>query len=209
MDEDDATLLDAWRAGDRAAGARLLERRVREMTWFFRNKVFNESDVADLVNQTFLACVTAKDRFRGDTSFRRFMYAVAQNTLREYLRQRAKRSREQLDFSEVCVQAIDPRSMSSIHAEREELQAFVHALRLLPLEDQTVLELKYFEGCSGSEIAERLGIPEGTVRSRLRRGLQRLRERIAEQLKGRGEAVPTDAELEAWAAEIRVPRVHA
>jgi RNA polymerase sigma-70 factor (ECF subfamily) len=47
------------------------------------------------------------------------------------------------------------------------------------VEDQVVLELMYFEGLSGSELAGVLGLPEGTVRGRLARGKQRLRERVA------------------------------
>ena len=206
--EDDLALLAAWRDGDRQAGSKLLQGRIREITWFFRNKVANEADVADLVGQTFLGSVTSKDRFRGDASFRQFLYAVAHNTLRNYLRTRSKRDRELLDFAAVCVGDLLPRTPSSIQVHRRELRAFVDALRCIPLEDQIVLELKYFEGLAGGAIADVLGVAEGTVRSRLRRGLARLRAEVATALRsgGRETQMPTEDDLEAWAAAVRASR---
>jgi RNA polymerase sigma factor (sigma-70 family) len=207
--DSDGELLDAWRDGDRRAGSRLLDRRAREITWFFRNKVFDEADVPDLVSQTFLGCVSARDRFEGDTSFRRFVYAIAHNVLREYLRTKAKRRREQLDFARVCVHEIDPRSFSSMEMHRRELQAFVEGLRRIPVDDQVVLELKYFEGLKGREIADRLGLPEGTVKTRLRRGLENLRQRVRQQLSlGADDQPPAVSaeDLEAWAVKVRAMR---
>jgi RNA polymerase sigma-70 factor (ECF subfamily) len=203
----DAELLEAWRDGDRKAGSELLARRSREITWFFRNKVFDEGDVPDLVSQTFLGCVTAKDRFRGETSFRRFLYTIAHNVLREYLRAKTKRRREQVDFATVCLRDLNPRSMSSIEMHRRELRAFVEGLRAVPVDDQVVLELKYFENLSGREIGEVLDLPEGTVRGRLKRGLERLREQVVAQLSlPRDEAHVTFEDLEAWAGQVRRQR---
>ncbi len=206
--DDDHELLEAWRAGDRDAGSKLLARRSREITWFFRNKVFDEADVPDLVSQTFLGCVSAKDRFRGETSFRRFAYTIAHNVLREYLRAKAKRKREQLDFATVCLRDLDPKSMSSIEMHRRELRAFVDGLRAVPIDDQVVLELKYFENLSGREIGEALDLPEGTVRGRLRRGLERLREEVEAQLSlgPRDPAKVSVDDLESWAEQVRAQR---
>jgi RNA polymerase sigma-70 factor (ECF subfamily) len=206
--QSDEDLLEAWRAGDRNAGSHLLARRVREITWFFRNKVLDESDVSDLVGQTFLGCVTSRDRFRGDTSFRRFIYSIAQNALREYLRAKTKRAREQLDFTQVCIRDLRPRSLSSIQTHKRELQALVEALRDVPIDDQIVLELKYFEGLSGRELGELLDVPEGTVRGRLSRGLDRLRQRVQARLHaGDPTAEPPSIEqLEAWATQLRAQR---
>ncbi len=200
---DDGELLAAWRVGDKAAGSELVRRRMPEMIRFFRNKVAVESDVADLVNQTFLGCVSSKDEFRGETSFRRFVYAIANNVLFAYLRRRSKHAREALDFSTVCISEMAPQSASSIITDRRETQALIAALREIPIEDQVVLELMYFEGASGAEIGETLGLPEGTVRGRLRRGLERLRVRVDLVLHGEAGAAPTEDELLQWAAEIR------
>lgn len=200
--DDEHELLEAWRAGDRSAGSRLIAARSRELTWFFRNKVFDENDVPDLVSQTFLRAVSARDRFEGKTSFRRFLYAIARNVLREYLRSMTKREREQLDFTQVCVRDLKPRSLSSLHSEKRQVQALIEALREVPIDDQVVLELKYFEGLSARELGDVLGIPEGTVRGRLARGLTRLRERVQLQLRVQAQPISVE-DIDAWAAELR------
>ena len=68
-----------------------------------------------------------------------------------------------------------------------------------------VLELKYFEGLTGPEIAETLDIPEGTVRGRLRRGLERLREEVGKSL-GDAEKDVAPEDVESWAADVRALR---
>jgi len=203
--DDDRELLEAWRAGDQQAGARLISARSREITWFFRNKVFDEHAVPDLVSQTFLGCVSARDRFAGETSFRRFMYAIARNVLREYLRSVTKRRRERLDFEAVCVRSLQPRSLSSLQSDKHEVQALIEALRDVPIDDQIVLELKYFEGLSGRELGDALDLPEGTVRGRLSRGLSRLRASVQKQLElgGSGRSEVSADDIDAWAAELR------
>jgi DNA-directed RNA polymerase specialized sigma24 family protein len=95
------------------------------MTRFFRNKVCSEDDVAELVGQTFLGCTTGKDRYRGDASVRQFLYAIAHNVLRKYIRARYKRSSEHVDFAAVCVQDVEPASPSSIVAHKREAQSLV------------------------------------------------------------------------------------
>ena len=213
MDDSDRDLLERWYNGDRDAGNELVRRRFGEITWFFRNKVCNESDVPDLVSQTFLGCLQAAEGFRGETSVRRFLYRVANNVLYTYIRKKSKRAREQLDYAAVCIHELDPRSPSSIVMRRREGQAFVQSLRKIPVGDQVVLELKFFDGLSGREIGEILGIPEGTVRGRLQRGLARLRSEVQAQLEGLhqergGDEVPTVTveDLEGWAQEVRERR---
>jgi hypothetical protein len=63
----DAELLEAWGAGDKAAGEALFDRHFEAIYRFFQNKV-GPGVIDDLVQQTFLGCVEAPDRFRGDSS---------------------------------------------------------------------------------------------------------------------------------------------
>lgn len=202
-DATDWELLGDWRRGDRQAGGALVDRHFAAISRFFRNKVTSEHDAADLVSQTFLACTEGKDAFRGETSFRRYLFAIAQNLLRGYIRKKHKRSSEEIDFEIVCVSDLDPSSMSSIVARRREAQLIVRALREIPVDFQTVLELSIFEDLSGKQISELLGIPEGTVRGRLRLGKERLRARLAALARTPGEAESTITDLETWARDIR------
>ncbi len=206
---DDGELLSAWRSGDRRAGDQFVQRYFDDISRFFRNKVCSDDDATDLVTQTFLACTTAKERFRGETSARRFLYAIARKVLLRYVEKKYKRARERVDFAVVCVQELAPASMSSIVMHKREAQAFVQALRELPIDDQIVLELMYFDGLSGREIGERLQLPEGTVRGRLARGKQRLQSKVREHLsRGPTAAAPratavAPGDLEAWARDVR------
>ena len=82
----------------------------------------------------------------------------------------------------------------------------LQALRELPLEQQIVLELNLLEGLPGAEISELLNIPEGTVRSRLRLGLKRLKARVAEIAASPAEQASTLSDLAAWARNVRQAR---
>lgn len=200
----DDELLSGWQAGDAAAGNAFVDRHFAAIGRFFRNKVASEDDVAELVGQTFLGCTTGKDRYRGEASARQFLYAIAQNVLRKYIRGRYKRRSEEVDFAAVCVQDALPASMSSIVAHKREAQSLVQALREIPVDDQVVLELMYFEGLSGAEAAALLGVPEGTIRGRIARGRQRLRERVAALLAATPAAEAVSPEqIERWASELR------
>ena len=90
-----------------------------------------------------------------------------------------------------------------ILVQRREEMLVLQALRELPLEQQTALELNLLENLSGREISELLGVAEGTVRSRLRLGLDRLRRRVAELAATPDELESTLSDLAAWARNIR------
>ncbi len=202
----DKELFEAWRSGDRAAGGELVDRHFAAISRFFRNKVLQPEEADELVSQTFLAFTASKERFRGDASVRQYFFAIAHNVLRNYIRAKYKRQREELDFSEVCVQELDPASPSSIVMHRREARSFVQSLREIPVGDQVILELMYFEGLSGRQIAQLLEIPEGTVRGRLARGKQRLRERVMAALQtgsSTGDLQVTADHLDQWAREVR------
>ena len=100
-----------------------------------------------------------------------------------------------------------PRGLSSkgqvLLVQRREEMLVLQALRELPLEQQTALELNLLENLSGREISELLGVAEGTVRSRLRLGLDRLRRRVAELAATPDELESTLSDLAAWARNIR------
>ncbi len=202
--EDDWTLLQAWREGDRRAGDILVQRHFRSIGRFFHNKVNDAEDAADLVSQTFLACTESRHRFRMKVPFSRFVFRLAVNTLQQYLRKKYKREREQLDFGTVCLEQLSEGSLTTQLVRQQESRRLAQAMRRIPLDFQIVLELNIFEGLSGREIGELLGIPEATVRGRLRLGKQRLAEQL-EHGHEDGEPSGDEAEdLQGWAHEIRV-----
>lgn len=172
--DDDHALLEAWRAGDDDAGEALFDRHFESVYRFFCNKVGR--DVDDLVQQTFMGCLEARQRLRGDASFRTFLFAVAR---RQILRYREGRygTKAGPDFQESRVADLDA-SPTQLAVEHEQQALLLRALRRLPLDLQILVELFYWEGMRSAELAEVLEIPHGTVRSRLRRARESLREQV-------------------------------
>lgn len=205
-DLSDWELAQAWHARAPGAGDALISRYYGEMSRFFCNKVTSGDDAADLVHQTFLGVLEGLPLFRGDRGFRPYLYGIANNVLHGYIRKRYKRQRELADFSELCLNDLEPASPSSIVMGRRQSQIFVDALRRLPIRDQVVLELKYFSGLTSRESALRLAVAEPTLRGQLARGTERLRAIIAALLAAPAAADPgavSLAELDAWATEVR------
>src|SRR3954463_11182439 len=87
-DRSDLDLLVAWRAGDAAAGQVLFKRHFRKVYRFFETKCGAEAD--ELVQATFLACVRAKDQFRGESSFATYLFTVARHELYRVLSERRR-----------------------------------------------------------------------------------------------------------------------
>ena len=88
---DDKALLEAWRTGDAEAGQSLFERHFDSVYGFFETKCAPDAD--ELVQATFLAILRAKDQFRGDSSFRTYLFTIARHELYRVLRTRNNSSR--------------------------------------------------------------------------------------------------------------------
>lgn len=171
---DDAELLESWRNGDRRAGATLFERHFDSVRRFFINKV--SDSVEDLVQQTFMACVARRDGIPDVSNFRGYLFAVARSKLYDHLSARM-RAPEALDPERDSVIDVGI-SPSQMLVGREDRLLLLQALRHLPVDLQVALELYYFEQVRGRELELALGVPGGTVRSRLRRGLELLRRHV-------------------------------
>lgn len=195
----DADLLAAWRAGDRKAGEELFERHFEAIARFFRNKV--EHGIDDLIQRTFLACVETRDRFRGDSSFRTYLFAVAHNVLGKHFRSK-RRHGDRIDFGVTSVFDLSP-SPSVIVAQHREQRLLLEALRRIPVDHQVVLELYYWERLPAAEVAQIVGVPEGTARTRIRRAKQLLEEQMRAVAETGDPLQSTLIDLEGWAASLR------
>lgn len=194
----DAELLQAWHAGDRGAGELLFEQHYQSVSRFFRNKV---SEPADLVQRTFLACLENIERFRGDASFRTFLFAIATNVLRKHYRAHAG-PRGKVELGTVSVEDLEP-SPSRIVADTNERRLLLSALRRLSMDDQILLELHYWEQLKITELAEILDTPAGTIKTRMRAARKRLKEHIATLAASPGLVHSTVTRLDEWAAALR------
>jgi RNA polymerase sigma factor (sigma-70 family) len=168
----DDELLQGWRGGDRRAARVLIERYTEDLLRFFRGKV--SGDVEDLIQQTLIGCVNAADSRSSVDSFRAYLFGVARHRLIDHYRQHRRRPIDPLEHSLADLGT----SPSAKLAERDERSLLFEALRTIPLDLQIVLELYYWEHLSASELAGVLELPEGTVRSRIRRAKELLRRQI-------------------------------
>jgi RNA polymerase sigma factor (sigma-70 family) len=200
----DFELLEAWREGDQRAGKELFARHFDSIYRFFRSKVDDAAE--DLTQQTFLGCVKAKDSYRGDASFRTYLYTIARNRLYTHIRDRQRRDA----VVEVGQQSVADLGLGSglgsataAIAAREEQRLLLQAMRHLPLEMQVALELHYWEGLSVREIAIVIETPEGTIKRRLQRARQRLDELIVELASSDELRRSTQANFDDWAKALR------
>lgn len=203
MSDDDSTdfeLLETWRGGNEAAGRALFGRYFDSVFRFFRNKVDDAAE--DLTQQTFMGLVQGKDRFRGDSSFRTYLFMIARKRLYSFLRQ-AHRNREPVQWGENSVADLGLASPSRAVARHQEQRLLLLALRQLPVEMQVALELFYWEELTVTEIADVLETPVGTVKSRLQRARTRLDAVIAELADSEALLRSTMDNFTEWAKELR------
>jgi RNA polymerase sigma-70 factor (ECF subfamily) len=170
----DVELLEAWRHGDQHAGDALLARHFDAVCRFFRSKLGD--DVEDLIQRTFLDCVESRDRVTPRVGFRAYLFGIARNRLYDHLR-RANRRPSPIDGNVESVEDLGT-SPSARVVRGEEQRLLLRALRRIPTDAQVLLELAYWEGLRGPELAVVLGIPENTVRSRLSRARAALRRQV-------------------------------
>jgi RNA polymerase sigma factor (sigma-70 family) len=190
----DLDLLIAWRNGDKRAGSLLLKRQLPTLRRFFTNKT--PKDAEDLIQSTLLECVRSVDRFEQRAQFRTYLLAIAYRVLLHYYRQKARKEAP-VDPLVDTVERLSTGPFTRLMRQTEQEQ-LLQALRKIPLRLQTVFELYYWEQMSARECAIVLEIPEGTVKSLLRRGKELLREAIE---KGGGQT--PRGTLRDWADEIR------
>lgn len=197
--ENDLALLDAWRAGDKAAGDRLFVRHFPAVDRFLRNKVGADS-IQDLTQRTFMVCIERPENFQRSSSFRTYLLGIAHNMLREHYRAKTKNRHQDIDAVSVIDLGAGP---GTLLGAREEQRLLLEALRSVPLESQVILELYFWEKLSGPQIAAILGVPEDTARSRLRRARLRVGEALKQLSGSRALLDSTLQNLESWARSVR------
>ena len=199
MGPTDGELLERWRAGNSASGEALFERYYDMVERFFLNKVNNA--VEDLVQETFRRCVEGYDRIRDNAQFRAFLFAIAFNVLKAHLRERYRDGRA-VDIDECSVCDLEP-GPGTLVGRRREHRLLLEGLRKIPVADQVVLELHYWENLTTEEIAAVLGVPVGTARGRLGRARDKLDETMRRLAESPQDLTSTLARLEDWAKECR------
>lgn len=166
-------MLQRWRDGDQRAGQELCTRHFAEIYRFFENKLPGEAD--DLTQQTFLACVRARDQFRGQSTFRTYLFSIARNEL--YMRLRKIPKFEQVDLEVSALNEMIS-SPSKQFGKNQELAHIRAALDQLPVEQQVLLEFHYWHDLDAAALAEMFETNPAAIRVRLMRARRALRSRL-------------------------------
>jgi RNA polymerase sigma-70 factor (ECF subfamily) len=172
----DQDLISLVRERDARAFATLYDRHARA-AYSLAYRMMGERQAAeDLVQEAFLKLWRGASSYRPERgNVRSWLLAIVHNQAIDQIRSSASRRRtqEKVEASAPKVQPSEAFSESWRNARREQVR---EVLKSLPEEQLKVLELAYFGGYKHAEIAELLGIPLGTVKGRMRLGLQKVRD---------------------------------
>lgn len=168
--------------GEQWPMAVLYDRYVRLVFSMVLKILHDEKQAEDIVQEVFLRVWRSADSFRaGRGDFVNWLLGIAHNRAIDELRRQGsqRRSAVIVDDNEALGRVPDPNEGPAELARIvQERRAVRRALETLPAEQRHVIELAYFGGLSQREIAEHTGAPLGTVKTRVRLGLKKLRDSL-------------------------------
>jgi RNA polymerase sigma-70 factor (ECF subfamily) len=175
---DDHALIDALRAGDRDAFSHLVD---RETAAVYRNclRILGRPhDAEDVTQESFVAAFRAIGSFRGEGSPRAWLMRIAtRQAFRRLSQRRPTAELEAIGEARLADASGDPTTLVVAAESRDVIRDVVAAL---PEPYREVVSLRFFGELSLAEVAETTGRPIGTVKTHLRRGLERLRPMLAD-----------------------------
>jgi len=174
-DETDSALMSEVLGGDRGAFTQLVERHKDAVVNYLTRLTGDRDRAEDLAQETFLRLFRAAPGYREQGLLRAYLFRIATNLVRSEER-RAKRLRLLLPFFGGR-RHDEPAAVSGMLLQELHRQVAV-ALATLPLRFRVPLVLHEIEGWSYADIAQELSCREGTVKSRIHRGRQHLRQRL-------------------------------
>jgi RNA polymerase sigma-70 factor, ECF subfamily len=142
-----------------------------------------EEDARDVCQETFLRAFRALPGFRGQAKFSSWLYRIALNLCRDWIRRERRaqvvQAPENVDLVELA-SALEPSETVEDLVTRKDLaRAVERAMASLPEEQRTAIVLKEYHGLTFQEIADLVGCPLSTVKTRLYQGLTVLRRELA------------------------------
>jgi len=144
--------------------------------------VRNDHDAEDLVQEAYLRAFKSFDGFRGGDG-RGWILAIVRNTCYSWLQQNRNRELGEVFDEEVHSVEEHSRNPEAVLLQSADVDQLRDALEKLPLEFREILVLRELEEMSYREIADLVGIPVGTVMSRLARGREHLQRQMTQAVK--------------------------
>jgi len=182
----DPELIRKVREGSLSAFEELFNTYQRRVYNLIYRMVGNDQDAADLTQEAFVRIFNARHRLKSEETFLAWMRAIATNLCRDHFRKCKRTIRADSLDAPVCLeddevqQDVEDWSNNPERAlDKKDMQEAVQgALETLSDEHRTVVVLHHIEGMDLKEIARELGVPEGTVKSRLARAREELKRKL-------------------------------
>jgi RNA polymerase sigma-70 factor, ECF subfamily len=142
-----------------------------------------EEDARDICQETFLRAFRALPGFRGQAKFSSWLYRIALNLCRDWIRRERRvavvQAPEGVDLMDLAAAAEPSESIEDLVARKGMTELVERAMARLPEEQRTAIVLKEYHGLTFQEIADVVGCPLSTVKTRLYQGLTVLRREMA------------------------------
>src|SRR6476620_7513599 len=142
-----------------------------------------EEDARDVCQETFLRAFRALKGFKGEAKFSSWLYRIALNLCRDWVRRERRQpvaqAPEGVDLVELASEQTPSETIEDLVARNEISAAVARAMATLPEEQRTAIILKEYHGLTFQEIADMLECPLSTVKTRLYQGLSVLRRQLA------------------------------
>jgi len=180
--EDNFLIKQAIR-GDAYAFEQLMRKHESRMYSVALRMCGNREDAQDCVQDAMLRIYRALDRFKGQSSFSTWVYRITMNTCLDELRRRKVRASTSLDsLLESGWSPTDETDTPEHHAiDAERRKALSGAIQSLPEDMRSAIVLREMQGLSYEEISDVLSVNVGTIKSRISRGREKLRQLITGQ----------------------------
>ena len=182
----DQQLVERVQRGDKKAFELLVIKYQRKLMRLVSRLVRDQAEAEDVVQEAFIKAYRALPQFRGDSAFYTWLYRIGINTAKNYLVTQGRRAPTSTEADVEEAETFDDGdhlrdiyTPESLLATKQIAQTLNVAMEELPEELRMAITLREIEGLSYDEIAESMGCPIGTVRSRIFRA----REAISEKLR--------------------------
>lgn len=196
---DDMTLLLAWQRGDAGAGSALLRRHTNVVYRFFLTKT-DASAAEELTQATFDACARHREQIETQ-AVRAFLLGIAYKELQKHRATGVRRNGRHDPIERGLAAGCTSPSVALRRTER--LRLILHAVQRLPLDLQTALELYDWEDLPIDEVAQVLDVAPATVKTRLARARDLMREKLVDIASGNEPLPRTAAGLQTWIRSVR------
>ena len=179
----DEELVAKSKGGDAESFNELILRWERPIYVLAYRTIGREEDARDVCQDTFLRAFRALPGFRGQAKFSSWLYRIAVNLCRDWVRKERRtpvvQAPEDVDLMDLAAAAAPTESIEDVIARKDQTRAVERAMTRLPDEQRTAIVLKEYHGLTFQEIAEVQGCPLSTVKTRLYQGLAVLRRELA------------------------------